>query len=81
MFSDESTYWLINPRAHRVRRPTLANRHKQPYIVVNVKHSASVMVWGCFTGTGGRGSPYFLLPKTTMNGQQYMDMLKEKLVF
>lgn len=81
MFSDESTFWLINPRAQRVRRPTLANRYKQRYVVDNVKHSASVMVWGCFTGSGGRGSLYFLPPKTTMNGQRYMDMLKEKLVF
>jgi hypothetical protein len=58
----------------------LANRYKQHYVVVNIKHSTSIMVWVCFTGTGGRGSLYFLPPKTTMNGQRYMDM-KEKLVF
>jgi hypothetical protein len=49
MFSEESTFRLINPRAQKVRRPTLTNRYKQRYVVVNVKHSASVMVWGCFS--------------------------------
>ena len=81
MFSDESTFRLVNPRAQKVRRPTLSNRYKQRYVVVNVKHSASVMVWGCFSGNGGRGSLYFLPPKTTMNGDRYMAMLKEKLIF
>jgi hypothetical protein len=39
------------------------------------------MVWGCFSGNEGRGSLYFLPPKTTMNGDRYMAMLKEKLIF
>jgi transposase len=81
MFSDESTFRLVNPRAQRVRRPTMTNRYKQRYVVVNVKHSASIMVWGCFSGAGGRGSLYFLPPKTTMNGDRYMEMLREKLIF
>jgi transposase len=81
MFSDESTFRLVNPRAQKVRRPTQANRYKQKYVVVNVKHSASVMVWGCFSGIGGCGSLFFLPPKTTMNGERYMEMLREKLLF
>jgi hypothetical protein len=41
-----------------------ADQHyKQKYVVVNVKHSDSVMVWGCFSGIGGRGSLYFLPPR------------------
>ncbi len=75
MFSDESTFRLVNPRAQRVRRPTMTNRYKQRYVVVNLKHSASVMVWGCFSSAGGRGSLYFLPPKMTMNGDRYMEML------
>jgi transposase len=81
MFSDESTFRLINPRAQKVRRPTLTNRYKQRYVVVNVKHSASVMIWGCFSGQGGRGSLYFLPPKMTMNGERYIEMLRDKLIF
>ncbi len=81
MFLDESTFRLVNPRAQRVRWPTQTNRYKQKYVVVNVKHSASVMVWGFFSGIGGRGSLYFLPPKTTKNGDRYIQMLKEKLLF
>lgn len=80
MFSDESTFRLINPRAQKVRRPLGVNRYKQRYVVVNVKHPPSVMFWGCFCGIGGRGSLYELPPKVTMNGDRYMGVLKEKLL-
>jgi hypothetical protein len=63
MFNDESTFRLVNQWAQKVRRPTLSNRYKQRYVVVNMKHSASVMVCGCFSGNGGRGSLYFLPPQ------------------
>jgi hypothetical protein len=36
MFSDESTFKLINPRAQRVCRPASVNCYKQRYVVVNV---------------------------------------------
>ncbi len=39
------------------------------------------MVWGCLSGTGDWGSLYFLPPKTTMNGDGDMEMLREKLLF
>ncbi len=38
------------------------------------------MIWGCFSGKGGRGSLYFLPPKATMNGERYMGVLEEKLI-
>ncbi len=69
----------MNPRAQRVRRYMQTNRYKQKYVVVNVEHSASIIVWGCFAGIGSRGSLYFLTPKITMNRNRYMEMLKEKL--
>jgi len=80
MFSDESTFKLINPRAQRVRRPAGVNRYKQRYVVVNVKHPPSVMIWGCFCGIGGRGSLYLLPPKTTMNSVRYMEVLRSHLL-
>ncbi len=46
MFSDESMFRLVNPRVQKDRGPTLSNRYKWRYVVVNVKHSASVMVLG-----------------------------------
>jgi transposase len=54
-------------------------RYKQRFTVLKVKHSASVMVWGCFSGHGGRGSIFFLPPKMTMNSDCYIAMLDEKL--
>jgi hypothetical protein len=52
MFSEESTFRLINLRAQKVQRPTLTNCYKQRYVVI-VKHSASIIVWGCFSSQGG----------------------------
>jgi hypothetical protein len=71
MFSDESTFRLTNPRAQKVRRPTLVKSYKQCYIVIHVKHLASVMVWGCFSA-GDQGSLSFLPIKTTMNVDRYI---------
>ncbi len=62
MFSDESTFRLVNPRSMKVRRPSTMSRDKQKYVVTNVKHSPSVMVWGCFSGKKGRGSLFFRPP-------------------
>jgi hypothetical protein len=83
MFSDKTTFKLVKPWAQKVWRLTLSNHYKRRYVVVNIKHSASVMVLGCFSGNGGRGSLYFLPPppRTTINGDRYMAMLKEKLIF
>jgi hypothetical protein len=62
MFSDKTTFKLVKPWAQKVWRLTLSNHYKRRYVVVNIKHSASVMVLGCFSGNGGRGSLYFLPP-------------------
>jgi hypothetical protein len=40
--------------------------YKQKYVVTNVKHSLSVMEWGCFSAKKGRGSLFFLPPKMKM---------------
>jgi transposase len=67
MFSDKSTFHPINPRAQKVRRSSLTSRYKQCYTIRNVKHLASVMVWGCFSGLGG--------------SDRYIAMRKDKLLF
>ena len=79
MFSDESTFRLVSLARVKVRRPTTMAIYHQRYVNKTVKHSLSVMVWGCFSGKGGRGSLYFLPPKSTMNGDRYMEVLREKL--
>jgi hypothetical protein len=60
MFSDEFTFAIVNPRGQKVRRPSLTGRYKQKFTVTNVKHSASVMVWGCFSSHSSHGSIFFL---------------------
>ena len=79
MLSDESTFCLVSLARVKVRRPLMMSRYHQRYVNKTVKHSPSVMVWGCFSGKEGRGSLYFLPPKTTMNSDRYMEVLKEKL--
>lgn len=79
MFSDESMFRLINPRAQTVRRSSTQSRYLQKFTVKTMKHPASVMIWGCFSGRGGRGSLYFLPPNCTMNADRYMEVLEEKL--
>ena len=79
MFSDESTFRLVNPRAQNVRRSSAHSRYLSKYTVKTVKHPPQVMVWGCFSGTAGRGSLYFLPAGTTMNSDRYSMVLEEKL--
>ncbi len=80
MFSDESTFRLVNSRGIKVRRISGISRYKQRYTVPTVKHSASVMVWGCFRGKRGRGGLYFLPKNCTMNGEQYKTVLENHLL-
>lgn len=79
MFSDESMFRLINPRATKVRRVRTSNRYLSKYTVKTVKHPASVMLWGCFSGKKGRGSLFFLPKNQTMNSDVYMGVLQDKL--
>jgi len=80
MFSDESTFRLVNPRAQKVRRPKGMDRYLSKFTTKTVKHPPHTMVWACFSGVGGRGSLYFLPDKTTMNSERYTEVLREKLI-
>ena len=79
MFSDESMFRLINPRAQTVRRSSTQRWYLQKFTVKKMKHPASVMIWGCFSGKGGQGSLYFLPLNCTMKMDRYMSVLEEKL--
>ena len=79
MFSDESMFRLINPRAQTVRRSSTQRWYLQKFTVKTMKHLASVMIWGCFSGKGGQGSLYFLPLNCTMKMDRYMSVLEEKL--
>jgi len=60
MFSDESTFRIVNSRSLAVRRLKTMNRYKSKFTIPTVKHAAGVMVWGCYSGEVGTGRLYFL---------------------
>ena len=77
LFSDETTLQQFVSRKKFVRRPS-GKRFDERYTQQSMKHPPSVMIWGAMSWKGNAG--LFFLPKgTTMNGDRYLDLLKEKL--
>jgi transposase len=77
MWSDESMIQQFRCCKNFVRRPPNM-RYNPQFTVPTVKHPVSVMLWGAFSAKG-RG-PLYILPKNvTMNGERYLQILKEKL--
>jgi hypothetical protein len=79
MYSDKSTFRLANPRSVMVPCLSGISRYKQKYTVKTVKHSESVMVWGCFSATVGRNGLFFLPKNKMMNSKVNMGMQKDHL--
>lgn len=50
------------------------------YTIKIMKHSVSVVIWGCFNGKGGRGGLYFLPKNVVMNGDCYIQVLKKQMM-
>jgi hypothetical protein len=44
-----------------------------------VKQAPKVMVWGSMSGFGGRGGLWIMPKNTTINGETYLGILKDKL--
>jgi hypothetical protein len=80
MFSDESTFGIVNSRSVTVRRAKTMDRYKSKYTISTIKHAAGVMVWGCYSGEFSRGSLYFLPKNKTMNGERYKGVMEENLI-
>lgn len=77
MFSDESMICQFANYTNYVRRPA-GMRYDPKYTIATVKNPPKVMVWGAISANGRCGLS-FLPPKTIMNGQKYLEILKEKL--
>lgn len=77
LFSDESTFRQYGSDKVVVRRPE-GKRFEFRYTVPTVKHSVSVMVWGCFAAEGV-GELYFLPERITMNAANYEMVLESCL--
>ncbi len=71
-FSNESTFEIINLRAQKVQRLSLVSHYKQKFTVTNIKQSAIVMVWGCFSSKWLPWAIFFLPTKITINSDHYM---------
>jgi len=78
MFSDESTFSQFSSFVRHVRRPA-NQRYNTRYVVPTVKQAPTTMVWGSFCGQG-RGGIWFMPKNTTINGQVYLSVLKDKLI-
>jgi hypothetical protein len=77
MYSDESTFCLVHAKSATMRRNKAKSRYKHKEVLKTAKHSASVMVWGCFSGKRGRGGLSFLPKNCTMNGERYKKVLAD----
>ena len=69
VFSDESTVQQFTTHHRYVCRPT-GKRFGERYTTQSMKHPPSVLIWGGMSVNA---------PGTTMNGQKYVDLLKDKL--
>lgn len=78
LFSDESTFSQFRSYVRHVRRPR-NERYNTRYVIPSVRQAPTTMVWGCFSGTG-RGSLWFMPKNTTINGEKYLSILKDKLL-
>ena len=68
MFSDENIFRLVRGTSKTIRRPSGSDRYDPKFTVKTVNHPAQVMVWGAFSGKGGREGLYLLPPNVTMRG-------------
>ena len=73
-------FQMFSKRRERVRRPSGSDPFAPKYTSKTVKHPESVMVWDCFSGLMGRGGLYFLSKNATMNGDCYIECLKDHLL-
>ena len=77
LFLDESSVQQFGARKRNVHRPS-GIRFDEKNTRQTMKHPPSVMIWGAIS-TKGTAGLFFLKPGTTMNGQKYQDLMKEKL--
>ena len=64
-------------RVGGVRRPK-GKRYEEIYTIPIMKHPPAQMIWGVMSVSGTAGL-FFMPPKTTMNGNRYLNLLREKL--
>lgn len=78
-FSDESTFLQFQEQHQYVRRPPGSLPTNELYTDKTVKHSPSIMVWGCFSHHG-RGGLSILEKGVRLNSEKYINILEEKVI-
>ena len=78
LFSDESTFSQFYAFSRHVRRP-VGKRHDPKYCISSVTQYAKLMVWGSFSGKGGRAGIWFMKNGETINAKVYQGILTQKL--
>ena len=77
LFSNESTIQLFGTGKQNVRRPP-RKRYDKKYTVSTMKHPPNQMIWEAMSCNGTAGL-YFLPSGKTMNSQNYLELLNNKL--
>ena len=77
MFSDETTVRQFANYTSLVSRP-VREQYSPQYVLPKIKHSPSVMAWGCISAQG-HGGLWFLTKNETMKSTNYLMVLREKL--
>ena len=77
MFSDESTFTQFYSYCRHIRRPS-GMRYVSKFMVPRVKQAEKVMIWGSISAAG-RGALWIMPKDTTITGQVYLQLLKDKL--
>ena len=77
LFSDEASIEQFSVRVVGVRRPK-GKRYEERYTTPTVKHPPTQMIWGAMS-VSGTAALFFMPPKTTMNGNRYLNLLRAKL--
>ena len=81
LFSDESTFRLLPPMGARwVRRVPGESRFLHKYLCKRLRVTEGVMVWGCFSGRGGKGNLFFLDAKETLRQDRYLHILAREVL-
>ena len=74
MWSDESLFKVISARKCWVRRPKDVSRFHPRWCNRTIKHPGQVMIWGAFSGAGGRAGIAILPRNKTMDAIMYRNM-------
>ena len=79
LWSDESIFKCVANRRYCIRRPRYFSRYHRRFTCKTVRHPQSLMIWGAFSGAGGKAGLEFVPKGVTMTGRRYKMILVKHL--